>query len=93
MGKDDAYLLANKQHAADTGRAVADKTVAGSGKKKLVQKKQVDNDLWSDDDGDEDYVEEDVVEEEDDEDEAIAEQAVAAKKPIPRKGMYNMKNV
>ncbi|RAW26649.1 hypothetical protein PC110_g16945 [Phytophthora cactorum] len=85
MGKDDAYLLANKQHAADTGRAVADKTVAGSGKKKLVQKKQVDNDLWSDDDGDEDYVEEDVVEEEDDEDEAIAEQAVAAKKPIPRK--------
>ncbi|KAG2839964.1 hypothetical protein PC112_g3900 [Phytophthora cactorum] len=90
MGNDAAYLLANKQHAADTRRAVVGKTVAGSGKKRLVQKKQVDNDLWSDDAGDEDYVEADVVEKEDDEDEAIAEQAVAAKNPTPRKGMYNM---
>ncbi|KAG2923661.1 hypothetical protein PC129_g997 [Phytophthora cactorum] len=89
MGNDAAYLLANKQHAADTRRAVVGKTVAGSGKKRLVQKKQVDNDLWSDDAGDEDYVEADVVEKEDDEDEAIAEQAVAAKNPTPRKGILS----
>ncbi|KAG3088360.1 hypothetical protein PI124_g17751 [Phytophthora idaei] len=50
MGKDGAYLLANKQHEADTRCAVAGKTIAGSGKKRLIQKKQVENDLWPDDD-------------------------------------------
>ncbi|KAG3241587.1 hypothetical protein PI124_g13557 [Phytophthora idaei] len=64
MGKDAAYLLANKRRAADIRRALACKTVAGSGKKRLIQKKQVDNELWSDDDADENYVEEDDVEEE-----------------------------
>eukprot|EP00644_Phytophthora_capsici_P019643 jgi/Phyca11/557817/estExt2_Genewise1Plus.C_PHYCAscaffold_6530001 len=51
MGKDAAYLLANKRTVAETRRAVAKKTVAGSGKKRIVQKKDDDDESWDEADG------------------------------------------
>ncbi|GMF58691.1 unnamed protein product [Phytophthora fragariaefolia] len=56
-GKDASYMRANKRLVSEMRTAVAAKTIAGSGKKSIVQKKRDVDETWGP--GDEDDAEDD----------------------------------
>ncbi|EGZ30637.1 hypothetical protein PHYSODRAFT_448400, partial [Phytophthora sojae] len=62
VGKNVSYLRAQRQHVVQTQQAIAAKTIAGSGKKRLVARK-----MTGDEEDDDYYPEEDDDEDEDEE--------------------------
>ncbi|KUG01246.1 hypothetical protein AM587_10004110 [Phytophthora nicotianae] len=80
MGKDAAYMLANKRLASEMRKAIAAKTVAGSGKKAIEKKKEKEEDeAWApgddeaDDDNDDSVFEEAGLNDEDSEAEDVGQ--------------------
>ncbi|ETP27919.1 hypothetical protein F442_22796, partial [Phytophthora nicotianae P10297] len=80
MGKDAAYMLANKRLASEMRKAIAANTVAGSGKKAIEKKKKKEEDeAWApgddeaDDDNDDSVFEEAGLNDEDSEAEDVGQ--------------------